>query len=387
MSHKLISHSPDLKKLRDEGFEIETKGSYLLIHNVPYVNSKKEIAHGTLVSNLSLSGDITVKPDDHVIYFIGEHPCNNDGSLIKAIQQTTQDKTLLDGIIVNHSFSNKPIEGYADYYEKVTTYIKIISSHAESLDPLVTAKTFKVIESNDSDSVFHYLDTNSSRAAIDPISSKLENLKIAIVGLGGTGSYVLDLVTKTPVKEIHLFDEDIFLQHNAFRTPGAPSVEKLGEKLKKVTYLHEVYSKMHKYIIPHEYHLVSSNLEEISEMNFVFICIDNGEIKKLLIQKLIASGISFIDVGIGVEVVDGLLRGSARVTVGTANKNDHISQRISFSDRGNDEYAQNIQIADLNALNAALAVIKWKKIYNYYHDLSNEHNISYNIDVNNVIND
>jgi tRNA A37 threonylcarbamoyladenosine dehydratase len=51
---------------------------------------------------------------------------------------------------------------------------------------------------------------------------------------GGTGSYVLDFVAKTPVKEIHLFDGDIFDQHNAFRAPGAPSGEELEQRLKKV---------------------------------------------------------------------------------------------------------------------------------------------------------
>ena len=51
--------------------------------------------------------------------------------------------------------------------------------------------------------------------------------KIIILGLGGTGSYILDLVAKTPVKEIHLYDGDTFYQHNAFRSPGAPSSDEL----------------------------------------------------------------------------------------------------------------------------------------------------------------
>ena len=75
--------------------------------------------------------------------------------------------------------------------------------------------------------------------------------KIAIIGLGGTGSYVLDLVAKTPVKEIHLFDGDTFLQHNAFRSPGAPSGEELRAKLPKVTYLKNAYGKMHTGIVAH----------------------------------------------------------------------------------------------------------------------------------------
>src|SRR5208283_2007647 len=121
--------------------------------------------------------------------------------------------------------------GYKDHYEKMTTYAAIISNPARTIDPHATAQTFPVIEAEDEDSVFHYLDTASSRAEITAVTRKLELKKLAIVGVGGTGSYVLDLTAKTPVKEIHLFDGDGFLQHNGFRSPGAPSSEELGEQL------------------------------------------------------------------------------------------------------------------------------------------------------------
>ena len=133
---------------------------------------------------------------------------------------------LAENLVIQHSFSNKPAGGYADYYEKMTRYIEIISSAARALDSRVDARTFKPIESSESDSVFHYFDTASSRAGIMGISAKLAPLRIAIVGLGGTGSYVLDLVAKTCVREIHLFDDDLYLQHNAFRAPGAASLER-----------------------------------------------------------------------------------------------------------------------------------------------------------------
>ena len=105
----------------------------------------------------------------------------------------------------------------------------------------VTAKTFPVVVPEEEESVFNYIDTASSRAAIDIVTQKLKLEKIAIIGLGGTGSYVLDLVAKTPVKEIHLFDGDTFLQHNAFRSPGAPSIDELKTKPRKVTYLKNLY--------------------------------------------------------------------------------------------------------------------------------------------------
>lgn len=44
MSPQQINLSPDLKRLRDEGYELEIKGAYALVHHVPYVNSRKEIA-------------------------------------------------------------------------------------------------------------------------------------------------------------------------------------------------------------------------------------------------------------------------------------------------------------------------------------------------------
>lgn len=388
MSHKLISHSPDLKKLRDEGYEIEVKNAHLLVYNIPYVNSKRELSHGTLVTPLGdLAGDRTAKPQDHMIHFVGEHPCDNEGNIINGIQNSSEIKTLADGIEIYHSFSNKPPSGYADYYEKVTTYIKIITSQAQAIDRTATAMTFKVIEPNDSDIVFNYLDTNSSRAEIETISAKLQNLKIAIIGLGGTGSYVLDFVAKTPVGKIHLFDKDDFLSHNAFRAPGAASIDALNKQPKKVTYLHDVYSKMHKYIIPHDYHLTSSVLEELLEMNFVFICIDKGEVKKLIIEKLTEADIQFVDVGMGISVVDGLLTGSARVTTVNPMKNDHINKRISFVDGGDDDYNKNVQIAEINALNAALAVIKWKKLFGFYHDLEKECHTVYEINTNKLMND
>ena len=107
----------------------------------------------------------------------------------------------------------------------------------------------------------------------------------------------------------------------------------------------------------------------------------------MLIEKLLGKQIPFVDVGIGIDIIDGALTGSARVTMGTASKNDHVERRISFTNDGNEDYARNIQIAELNALNAALAVIKWKKHFGFYHDLEKEHHSSYNIDINKLIND
>lgn len=353
------------------------------------MNSKREIQYGTLVSSLTLSGENTVRPDNHVIYFIGEHPCNRDGSPIQAIIHNTGNQTLdaKNNLTVNHSFSNKPANGFNDYYEKVTSYIRVISCQAVAINPDVTACTFKPIAAVEENSVFKYLDTNSSNAEIETISQKLEKQIIAIVGSGGTGSYILDYVAKTQVAKIHLFDGDDLLSHNAFREPGAASLDELNSKPKKVNHLHAIYSRMRNFVIPHAYNIISSNLAELSGMNFVFLCVDDGEAKRPIIDYLLSNKIPFVDVGMGVQVVNGALTGSVRVTTVTEAKFGHVGTRISFGTGGNNDYAKNIQIAELNALNAALAVIKWKKMAGFYYDLEKEHHAVYHINLNEIVNE
>jgi len=388
MSHKLINHSPDVKKLRDNGYEVEVIGNYLLMHSIPYLNAKKEVAKGTLVTNVSIANNQVTKPNTHVIHFAGEFPCNIDGTIIRQLQHSSRTTNLTDKIVVNHSFSNKPQNGYQNYYDKMMQYLSIISAPANHIDPKVTAQTFKVIESSEEESVLNYSDTNSSKAEIDAINQKLSGLKIGIIGLGGTGSYVLDFLAKTLVGEIHLFDGDKFLQHNAFRTPGAVSSEQLNDSILKVDYLQSIYSKMHKYIIAHGLFIDESNVGMLKGLDFVFVCIDKSEIKQCIFKKLEEEGAEFIDTGIGLERVDDSLIGMVRTTTSTKDKRDHIwNGCVSFADEENEEYASNIQIAPLNSLNAAFAVMKFYKHYGMLNDLEKEHQSIYSINVNQLVSD
>lgn len=388
MSQQLINHSPDLKRLRDEGYEIEVRGGYLLVHHVPFIDKNKQIQYGVLVSTLTLSNGVrTGKPDNHVIHFIGENPCDINGIAIAAIQHNNTTRALNNQITVNRSFSNKPAGGYPDYYEKIKRYVDIISAPAKYLDPAVTEKTFKVIADSGNETVFQYIDTNSSRANIELINSKLAGQKVAIIGLGGTGAYILDMIAKTPVKEIHLYDGDSFSQHNAFRSPGAASMNDLCGNPKKAVYYQKVYSKMHKFIHVHDYYLKKDNIHELNQMSYVFVCVDKNAARKMITDYLVSVNVAFSDVGLGVNVVDNKLTGAVRVTSATRNKNDHLPLRIFSEDSDNNEYATNIQIAELNALNAILAIVKWKKVSGFYVDLENEHHSSYSIGISKIFNE
>lgn len=387
MSQQLINHSPDLQSLRNDGFDIEVKDGYLLVKNVPYVNESSEVKAGTVVSELTLAGNVTTTPSDHKVYFEGEHPCHKDGSRIETIVHSSSQQQLAAGITVHHCFSNKPAGGYKDYHHKISNYVNIISGPAEAVDPSKTARAFAIIESTEAESVFNYIDTASSRAEIVAISKKLELPKVAIIGLGGTGAYVLDLVAKTPVKQIDLFDKDKLLQHNAFRSPGAPSIEELRAQPYKVDYFKAVYSKLHRGIVANPYNIDSGNVEQLTGMAFVFVCIDKNEVKKPIVDFLERNDIPFVDVGMGINEVDGALQGNLRITTSTNQQREHVKNRIDFSPgEVNNEYARNVQIADLNALNAALAVVKWKKIFGFYQDTVAEHHSIYAINCNSLVN-
>ncbi len=387
MSHEMISRNPDLKRLRDEGYDLEIRSNHLLIKDVPFVNKDKKIERGILVSEMSLAGDKTITPTTHVVMFKGSYPCSCDGVQMEGLRHQSVDQKLTDDLVINHSFSSKPAEGYKDYYQKMVTYIRMISHPAQAIDEAVTARTYPICETAVGESVFHYFDTATSRAGIGAISKKLEIGKIGIVGVGGTGSYILDLVSKTPVREINLFDGDFFSNHNAFRSPGAATRDQLRLNPKKVTYFKERYSAMHSNIIAHDFDINEANVESLRNLDFVFLCLHGNETKLKIVEKLEAWGISFIDVGMGVHLVDESLLGVLTVTLSTSTMREHVKTRVSFSGDGvGDEYSQNIQIADLNALNATLAVIKWKKSLGFYHDRENEHFCAYTIDGNRLAN-
>jgi hypothetical protein len=389
MSQPLISRSPDLQRLVADGYSITVEQGHLVMHDVPYVNSRSEVRLGKLVSTLSVSGDQTIKPDTHVAMFQGEHPCDKDGTRLEKIAHSSGTQALGGGLTVDHTFSSKPQDGYPDYYAKMTTYAALVSSPAAAIDPSSTPRSRRIYEASD-DSPFAYLDNASGRAGITAVMQRLRAPSVAIVGLGGTGSYVLDLLAKTPVGEIHLYDGDDFEQHNAFRAPGAPSVEELRRKPKKVDYFADIYSRMHRGIVPHALFITEENVEQLSNHSMVFMCLDANDIKASIVATLERAGVTFIDVGMGVELVDSRLVGTLRTTLSTPEFRSHVHDRSRIPMKkidGNDLYARNIQLADLNALNACLAVLRWKRHVGFYADTENEHFSLYHVDANHVLNE
>lgn len=378
MLQELVNHNEDLRKLQNEGYELEMVGGYLVIHHIPYVaninGTPTPKDDGALVAKLNLSGMKLNVPFDHTAYFIGLRPCNIDGSPINGVVNNSNKVNLGNGLIADHYLSNKPSNGREiSYYEKIIRYESIISRPAEHMNKDLTAKTFKPIRPDNNTSPFKYIDTMSSRYDIQAVNEKLNNEIIAIVGLGGTGSYVLDFVSKTPVKEIHLFDGDVFCTHNAFRAPGAASFEELCSRQQKTEYFAGKYDNMRDGIIPHAEYLTVDNIDQLLEFDFVFVCIDNGKARKLVVDFLGYNDKSFVDTGIGLIVNESSILGAIRTTYCNPDNFEEAKVNIPLEDPAADAvYKTNVQISELNALNAALAVIKWKQTKGFYDKLEQD---------------
>lgn len=391
MSPSPTSRSDDLLRLAQDGYAIEVREGHLLVNDVPYVTAERKVERGVVVSTLALAPDgTTTRPDTHVAFFIGTEPCDAEARPLTSIINSSGDQRLTETITINHTFSSKPVgtTGYADYYEKVVTYVSLIAPHATRVEPAVTALTYRTIIDEDADSPFAYPDTFSTRGRIAAVSAKLKVRRVAIIGLGGTGAYILDLVAKTPVGEIHVFDGDRFHLHNAFRSPGAATEGVLIVAPYKVDYYAGIYSAMHTGILPHAIYVTVDTTSELSGFDFVFIAIDDGDARKIIVAALEEAGVAFVDVGMGLHNVDDTIGGQVRTTLSTPGRRDHLYQRVPLAGAEVDNaYDANIQIADLNALNATMAVIRWKKECGFYADFDHEHHSTYIVDGNTIVND
>lgn len=112
---------------------------------------------------------------------------------------------------------------------------------------------------------------------------------------------------------------------------------------------------------------------ELEGVTFAFVCVDKGSARSAIFDLLLAKKIPFIDVGMGLNRKRDSLAGMVRVTYYPSDKGDEIRAKnhAEMTDAPDDEYRANIQISELNALNAALAVLRYKQLRGFYVDDGN----------------
>lgn len=389
MSEIQISLSPDLAKLEAEGFRlriIRGAADHLLVDGIPAVTADGTVVPGTLYSPLIVdTAGKTINPcDSHQCWWIGEPPCDASGRLMEEMISNPHPEDRGDGITTTVAFSRMHVDHvtkWADYHEKIWVYVREIWHEARAVDAQCDPRSDKPVPAVVQAQVraFHYPDNATTRAGIGAATAKLIAERVAIIGIGGTGSYILDLIAKTPVGQIHIFDGDTFEIHNAFRAPGAPSKDQLTDPL-KVDWFGDIYDRMHRAVVRHPYHVTADNLGELAEFDFVFVSVDDGEARKTILTQLITMKVPLIDVGLDIAFgPQHTLRGICRFTVATPQLHQHVEEVVSFAKAPPDAVYRNIQVADLNMLNAAMAVGKWKQLRGFYADDVREHHSLYNV--------
>lgn len=367
MFHELVSHNDDIRRLVEKGYAVGFDSGYLVVRDIPYLEAERRLKTGAIVTKLTpIDKYRFARPDDHQIFFCGSAPHQMDGAAIANLAGGPVQVALAGADLkVERSFSNKPTEGFANFFDKIESYVRIICGPAIEVHG-VTPLTFRIEKDVVGQTVFKFWDSLTSRAAIGDLSAKFEDEVIAIIGLGGTGCYILDFMVKTPVREIRAFDLDRYHVHNAFRSPGRLEEHELG--LTKAEVYRSRYDNFRHGLTIEARYLDETSGDALEGVTFAFVAVDKGSSRAGIFDLLIAKKIPFIDVGMGLNRTESGLGGMLRATYyPVANAAELKSKGLAeLVDHPDDEYNTNIQIGELNALNAAVAVAKYKKLKGFY---------------------
>ena len=370
MLQKLVSHNDDIRRLVEMGYAVAFDSNHLVVRDIPYLDSDRHLQVGAIVAKLDFIDQERVAQTDHQVFFAGSVPYGLDGKPISNLGGGPTHLALSDAskdVVVQRSFSNKPKSTgkFVDFCEKIESYVAIISGPAIELHS-ATPYTFRTVDDVASDSVFKFHDTLTSRAEIADLAAKFKDDVIAVIGLGGTGAHVLDFVIKMPVREIRAFDLDPFHVHNAFRSPGRLEQTELGQS--KAEVYRGRYENFRTGLSATPTFVDASCPDELAGVTFAFVCVDKGSSRAGIFDLLISNGIPFIDVGMGLNRTRGPLNGMVRATYYSAEQGQKVRDKelAPLVDSPDELYRTNIQISELNALNACLAVIRFKQLRGFY---------------------
>lgn len=361
-----------IQRLLADGYAIYKRGAYM-VAAVPYLDVNGNPQSGLMVDTLNLDevGKVRVAPTNHQMYFIGQQPYDHKERILFGGADANV-VPLFDGKQSSFYWSWKQLDSagnkrdYLNLYEKFTDYILYVSGPVEGKFPHYKTTLFDGVATVETACPFPFEDTNSARANLGELDKFFASDTIAIIGAGGTGSYIFDFISKTRVQKIKLFDFDVFDLNNAFRIPGATDREELGQP--KVHVIEQRYSGWHKGIEVFEAKLDGESEAYLDGVTFAFLAVDKIGPRRDIAKLLRAKGIPFIVVGMGIHHGNPGLTGMVDTTLIDEKTAPNVFEEIAGEQLVDlpDEYQKNIQTVELNALNAAMAVFMYKKYRGYY---------------------
>ena len=207
--------------------------------------------------------------------------------------------------------------------------------------------------------------------------------QIGIVGLGGVGLWILDLMSKTDVRELKIWDGDKIEGRNLVRAPGWASQDAIGKN--KADYFGEQYGRIRTGISIRGQYWHSDNPDDTFDgLDFVFVAVDKTETRTALCERLEDNGIPFIDVGMGIERQEERVRGSCQVFF-SGEEPGRWRIGIPTAEGAGEQDYHALQLADLGALNAALAVGIWRRHIGQYEEEKKDWLVRYRIENNDLL--
>lgn len=367
---ELASHNAFLQDLEETGYLIDFVGGYLVFYGLPYLDQAGQLKYGDWASPVDLNGPVIDPPSNHQAWWRGSRPCDQQGRELR-LGGGPDRVTITRDLVTDYSFSYKlhdesgAMRAYRSFDEKVQTYLDTITAPAMAAYPQATPLRAIEVKAAAQASPLRFPDTMSSRYHINDLSALLRDKKVAIIGLGGTGSHILDFLARTHLQQIALFDDDKVHVHTMFRLPGfiAQAIGKL-----KVEVLARHYDQWHAGIEPVAERITLENVARLKEFDFVFVSVDDGPARRLIIDWLSANDVPFVDCGMGLNRSTVGLSGFVRITgVDRAAFDDNVGTvRLPVENAKEDEYRKQAQIIELNALNATMAVIRFKQHFGVF---------------------
>ena len=337
----------------NRGWVVEVHGNTISVYNVPYRKIDGEagrcrISVDTQEDGLSLKAPENSGGATHAARLIGV----SDGCAYQATGEpvgnllwTDEHNECVISIILDEGY-------YANAWHALVVYAARVTGEVgrEDREPIEQIFCFQVAGEDD----------RSMRVWRD----KSRGQRIGIVGLGGVGLWILDLMCKTYVSEIRIWDGDVIEGRNLLRAPGWAGIEAIGHN--KAEYYGERYQRMRKGITVYgEYWQSGESSEMFRDLNFVFVAVDKADTRTLLCEALERLRIPFIDVGMGIERRQERVRGSCQVFFSGEVPARWRRGIPTAQGAGGREYYE-LQLADIGALNAALAVGIWRRHIGQY---------------------
>ncbi len=374
MSPTPTNHETQLAQVLQAGFDCHVKDDTLAVGSIPYRLSDGGIGQGFIVCHLNRDGENISTPQDHTVtWAAAEVPHLRTGQPMDGLIINRDCIAWSNGITTICTMSRPGPDSYRSYGAKLLPYVRMIAQ--EAVDRWRNTASAGVVYLEDVNSMADH-ETGLDRVGAGYLNELLAKEIVAVIGAGGTGGHIVDLVSKCSVKQIDIYDPDHVSQHTQIRWPGVVERCFMDGKTNKAEYLATCHSKRtNRNVRGHPFAIDESNMTYLKQKTMVFVAIDNGEARRKILTNLADMGVNFIDCGIDMQTDGDALAASARIVRCQGERSSDKRMELAERTPGqavaveDDPYTRNIQTGEMNGLNAALAVIAWKQGIGFYKDV------------------